>query len=79
MNPIKDEKLFFSPYYDEIAVNEVIQAPRDRGEFVMATDNHILIKVDKSLLKGEYQKAKKPNLALSENQMFKAQELYPTK
>ncbi|MCX4281384.1 MAG: hypothetical protein OSJ32_08755 [Muribaculaceae bacterium] len=63
MNPIKDEKLFFSPYYDEIAVNEVIQAPRDRGEFVMATDNHILIKVDKSLLKGEYQKAKKPNLA----------------
>lgn len=63
MNPIKDEKLFFSPYYDEIVVNEVIQAPRDRGEFVMATDNHILIKVDKSLLKGEYQKAKKPNLA----------------
>lgn len=63
MNPIIDEKLFFSLYYDEIAVNEAIQAPRDRGEYVMATDNHILIKVDKSLLKGEYQKAKKPNLA----------------
>lgn len=63
MNPITDEKLFFSLYYDEIAVNDVIQAPRDRGGYVMATDNHILIKVDKSLLKGEYQEAKKPNLA----------------
>lgn len=63
MNPITDEKLFFSLYYDEIAVNEAIQAPRDRGDYVMATDNHILIKVDKSLLKGEYQEAKKPNLA----------------
>lgn len=63
MNPITDEKVFFSPYFDEIAVNEAIQAPRDRGEYVMATDNHILIKVDKSLLKGKYRKAKKPNLA----------------
>lgn len=62
MNPITDEKLFFSLYFDTDAPHKEIQAPRDRGEFVMATDCHILIKVDKNLLKEKYEEATKPNL-----------------
>lgn len=62
MNAITDEKQFFSLFIDKNCSHESILSPHDRGEFVMASDTHILIKISKSLLSQKYEEATKPQI-----------------
>lgn len=57
---MKNESEILCLYIDENADREIIKHPFTQDGYVYATDSHILIRVNKNIVEGEYQQQEKP-------------------